>query len=183
MSHMSDSVTKTPPGVLTLNLFVHPVTECAPLSTWWVTRLALALWTTCQRRSSLNSMRQKCFPPRRSLISSLHHQSSQKWTWSTPSNHQSCHLVPHGHLNKTTMVIPRPSRTLSPTHRPALSDPHHHVPFALLPRVPSAPILPGLSVLIRPASSAGRSRAIVPCPTMITRYVPTADSSGSDPAD
>lgn len=167
---------------LTLTLFVHPVTECAPPSTWWATHSAPASWTTCRRRSSLNSTRRKCkcSPRRRSSISSLRPRSSQRRTWWILSNRPSCRPAPPARPNKTTTATFSPSPTPSLTRRPALSDLHPRAPSALPLRAPSAPIHPGPSVPTRRASSTGRSRATAPCPAMRTRYVPPAAGSGSN---
>lgn len=158
---------------LMLMLFVHPVTECVPPSMWWVTRLAPASWTTCQRPNSLNLTRQKCkcSRQRRSSISSPRPRSSRRWTLSTLSNRPSCPLAPLAHPNSTTTVTSSPSPTPSLTLRPVLSALHRHAQSALPLRAPSAPVpIPlGLSVLIHHASCTGRSRATAPCPATKTR--------------
>lgn len=140
---------------------------------WWATPLAPGSWTTCRRRSSLSLMLQrwKFSPLRRSWISSPRPQSSQKWTWLTPSSRQSYPLAPLDLSNRTIMATPSPNPIPSPTHHLAPSDRLRHVPSVLLHRGQFAPIPLGLSVLSRPASSTGLSPATVPCPATTTRYV------------
>lgn len=172
---MSDRSRRDPSGVLTL--FVCPGTECAPPSMWWATPLVLGSWTTCRRRSSLSLMLQrwKFSPLRRSWISSPRPQSSQKWTWLTPSSRQSYPLAPLDRSNRTIMATPSPNPIPSLTHHLALSDHLRHVPSVLLHRGQFAPIPLGLSVLSHPAFFTGLSPATVPSPAMTTRYVCQAD--------
>lgn len=148
-----------------------PVTECVPPLMWWATHSVPASWTTCRRLNSPILTLQKCnfSGRRRSSISSPRLPSSQRWTLSTLSNLPSFHLAPLARPNKTTTATFPPSPPPSLTHRPVLSDLHHHALSALPLRAPSAPIPLGLSVLIHRASSAGRSRATAPCPATITR--------------